>query len=322
MTLNELVKLTTLWTTGPRWLSHENALQTVRKLYIPICKDLENAVVEGRDKRIREGNGMPTGSLLKMMKTYDSIFFTHLLCDVCTSLSSLTRLFERNDVDLSIIEPKIQATITGLQKMKMKDGPYLAKAQVVADELGISGQPKDVTEARNKFLDELYEEMENRLQNYDVISNLSALNLSQVPPDGATFHGDHQVSQLAEMFNLDVDETLSQWNEMKEMFRDELSDCTPAKLLRTMTDKKSTLGEMYPNVVNLLKVHESLIISTAPIERVFSRVKLIVSDHRNRLKVETTNKLLMVALNTEEEADMDFNKVVSSFLKKKCRRIC
>ena len=65
----------------------------------------------------------------------------------------------------------------------MKDGPYLAKAQVVADELGISGQPKDVTEARNIFLDELYEEMENRLQNSDVISNLSALNLSQVPPD-------------------------------------------------------------------------------------------------------------------------------------------
>lgn len=32
-----------------RWLSHEAAVQTVRKLYIPIIMDLENAVVSGRD---------------------------------------------------------------------------------------------------------------------------------------------------------------------------------------------------------------------------------------------------------------------------------
>ena len=118
-----------------RWLSHENALQTVRKLYVPIVRDLENAVAEGRDKKIKDGSGIPAGSLLKMMKTYSSIFFIHLLCDVCSSLASLTRLFERNDVDISIVEPKIQATISCLQKMKVKDGPYLTKAMTVANEL-------------------------------------------------------------------------------------------------------------------------------------------------------------------------------------------
>ena len=134
-----------------RWLSHENALQTVWKLYVPIVRDLENAVAEGRDKKIKDGSGIPAGSLLKMMKTYSSIFFIHLLCDVCSSLASLTRLFERNDVDLSIVEPKIQATISGLQKMKVKDGPYLTKAMTVANELFV--EEADLTEKKNKFLD-------------------------------------------------------------------------------------------------------------------------------------------------------------------------
>ena len=53
-----------------RWLNHENTLLTVRKLYVPIVRDLENAVTEGRDKRIKDGSGIQAGSLLKMMKSY------------------------------------------------------------------------------------------------------------------------------------------------------------------------------------------------------------------------------------------------------------
>lgn len=109
---------------------------------------------------------------------------------------------------------------------------------------------------------------------------------------------------------------------MKEIFKEEMSSCTPGHMLRTLTEKKRTLGDIYPNMVKLLRVHESLIISTAGVERVFSRVKLIVTEHRNRLQVQTTNKLLMVALNTDSEADIDFKQVVKYYLKQKNRRIC
>ena len=109
--------------------------------------------------------------------------------------------------------------------MKLKDGPYLAKAQAVADELGIIGELGISKEAKDNFLDVLIDEMESRLQNTESTNSLSALNLSQVPPDSVTFHGDHQVTQMAELFKLDVDETLFQWNEFKEMSRDELPNC-------------------------------------------------------------------------------------------------
>ena len=85
----------------------------------------------------------------------------------------------------------------------------------------------DLTETKNTFLDKLNDQMESHLQNTEIISHLSALNLSQVPPDVTTFHGDHQVTQLAELFNLDVDDTLFQWNELKDIFKEEIHECTP-----------------------------------------------------------------------------------------------
>ena len=171
-----------------RWLSHKDTLQTVRKLYVLIVRDLENAVVEGRDTKIKDGSGIQAGSLLKMMKTYSSIFLIHLLCDVYSCLSSLIRLFERNDVDLSIVEPKIQAAVSGLQKMKVKDGPYLTKSMTIANELFV--EETDLTGTKNKFLEELNDQTESRLKNTEIITHLSALNLSQIPPDATTFHGD------------------------------------------------------------------------------------------------------------------------------------
>lgn len=49
----------------------------------------------------------------------------------------------------------------------------------------------------------------------------------------------------------------------------------------------------------LLNLAVTLPILTAEVERVFSQVTLILSDHRNRLKVENTDNLLILKLNGE-----------------------
>ena len=47
-----------------RWLSYEDTLQTVRKLYVPIVRDMGNAVAEGTYTKIKNGNGIPADSIL------------------------------------------------------------------------------------------------------------------------------------------------------------------------------------------------------------------------------------------------------------------
>ena len=87
----------------------------------------------------------------------------------------------------------------------------------VANELFVD--EADLTRTTNKFLDELNDQMESRLQITGIITHLSALNLSQVPPDATEFHGVHEVTQLAELFNFDVDDTLFQWSSLKTVLK-------------------------------------------------------------------------------------------------------
>lgn len=307
-----------------RWLSHEKSLQTVRKLYNPILRDLENAAAEGRDKTIRDGCGIPPSSLLKMMKNYRNLFFIHMLCDVCATVGSLTRLFEREDVDLSIIEPKLQATVAVLEKMKKHPGPYLSKVNAIAKDLQIQviDDMKQINDNKDDFLNNLVENIEGRLENPELVTRLAALNLTQANKDTLSFYGDMEVCQLAEHFGLDEEETQRQWTEIKELFEKEVDKCTARHLLQTLSKKRLTLGNVFPEVVKLLSIAETLIISTSAVERVFSRVQLIVTTHRNRLNVKTTNNLLMVGINTNCVSDIDLKKVVRKFLSKSKRRIC
>ena len=81
--------------------------------------------------------------------------------------------------------------------------------------------------------------------------------------------------------------------------------------------------EMFPNVYKLMCVATVLPLSTAEVERVFSQVKLIKNEHRNRLKQSTLENLLHIKLNCDKNMfDALLNKVVDKFFRIKQRRLC
>uniref|UniRef100_A0A8W8MDJ3 Uncharacterized protein n=1 Tax=Magallana gigas TaxID=29159 RepID=A0A8W8MDJ3_MAGGI len=57
----------------------------------------------------------------------------HLLRDTVYISTSLTKTSEGKDVDLSIIEPRVSATITTLKRMEEKDAPFTSRAASVAE---------------------------------------------------------------------------------------------------------------------------------------------------------------------------------------------
>ena len=90
-------------------------------------------------------------------------------------------MFEKSDVDLSIMEQKIKASMHGLYKMKVRDEPYLVKAHVVAEELSITGEEGEVKDAKIKFLDELHEQLESPLEKTETINNLEGCSADPKP---------------------------------------------------------------------------------------------------------------------------------------------
>jgi hypothetical protein len=121
---------------------------------------------------------------------------------------------------------------------------------------------------------------------------------------------------------LKENETRTWKNNLKEMVQSKIEKCNSKYLLKLLTKHLATVGNIYPNLFKLLCVFETLIISTSAVERVFSKVQLNVTVHRNRLKVSTTSDILMISINNENVDCLDLDKVVDEFLSRKKRRIC
>ncbi|XP_046571837.1 zinc finger protein 862-like [Haliotis rubra] len=187
-------------TVHTRWLSHERAVHAVRQCYPAILADLENAVGMGNDKRAGDKLSVTAEGLYKQLKSYDKLYFILLLCDVCSMLANLTKLFERRDLDLSIVEPQLRSSVASLKRMKEKPGPYLSKVDQLTSQYGIEmtkSRQINVQSSMDTFLDLLIGNLEDRLQATPVLTSLSALDLRKAGDSSfLTFHGDAEVCLL------------------------------------------------------------------------------------------------------------------------------
>ena len=84
------------------------------------------------------------------------------------------------------------------------------------------------------------------------------MDLSQVDEDSSICYGDNEITTLCEQFDLDVDDTLVEWNNLKEMVQSEIEKCNSKYLLKLLTKHLATVGNIYPNLFKLLCVSETL----------------------------------------------------------------
>jgi len=92
--------------------------------------------------------------------------------------------------------------------------------------------------------------------------------------------------------------------------------------IAVIMNQKLGLKEIYPNVLQVLCIAAVLPMSTAEVERVFSQIKLIKNDHRNRLNQKTLQNLLHIKLNCDTVLFYSIlENVVVKFFKVKQRRL-
>ena len=73
--------------------------------------------------------------LLYAMKTYRFVATLYFLCDVVPILTTLSLMFQKENVSLTAILPSVNATISSLNLLKNQPGPNLQK---VDDVLGVT----------------------------------------------------------------------------------------------------------------------------------------------------------------------------------------
>lgn len=168
---------------------------------------------------------------------YGMLYFIHLLCDVCTSLASLTRTFEREDVDLFIIERRVSAIITTLKRWR---SPFYKPCLICSScELMDWNKRRHCTcnqGCQEQFQRQLDLHMEKRMENYTLVDQV--LNLVTVTQDSLIFYGEAAINSLPVHFSMDKDITLNQWSEWKELLDTSI--------------KQTRLSDLFPNIYKLL----------------------------------------------------------------------
>lgn len=86
-----------------RWLSHDQAITAIRRTMPSLLATLEREATEKQDA--------VASGLVRAMKTYNFIATVYLLSDVLPHLTTLSLLFQRQSVDLSVVQPQVTATI-------------------------------------------------------------------------------------------------------------------------------------------------------------------------------------------------------------------
>jgi hypothetical protein len=301
-----------------RWLSHLDAVTSLRDTYQAVIMDLENAVESGNDN-VRLGSGPSASGLAKKLKSYESVHIVHFLCDALKPVTNLALVFEKNDIDLSIIKPRKEATISALNRLKTVDGISMKRAETLLMENNImpsENQKRLVKEAEQQFVDNLIEEIENRLASSDLIDCMSVFNMEEV----TTFYGNDEIMHLADHFRLCGDQTLMEWESLKDAVSSVEQETVkgPTKLMQLLTKLKLSTGQCFGNIEKLCATAAVIPVSTAEVERVFSEVNRTKTDIRNRLDVDTVHQLLTIHRNDKY---LDFGKTVNRWHGQKNRRI-
>lgn len=305
-----------------RWLSPENAMNSIRKNFHAIIVDLENAAVNGSSS---SGSGPTAADLLKHVKTFNFYRLIHFMCDVLAIISKLTLTFEKRDLDISRVEDKVIATLDALKKLKRKPGGlHCRNLEENARKIGITAPicNKDsiFASTASDFIDTLIKNISHRLENVSMIMFLSILNLKQMSDNDSLFYGMAEMTEMANFYKIDEDSLLGEWDDFKNSFyqggaTDEFLSLP--NLCETVHKLNNEVGDQFPLLKRLLCIANTLPLSTSEVEKVFSQVQLIITDHQSRLKVDNVENLLMVKLNGE----IDFESSVQHWLKQKNRRI-
>ena len=123
-----------------------------------------------------------------------------------------------------------------------------------------------------------------------MISCLGVLDSSHLD-EVTSMYGLEEVEKLAAHFRLNEDNLIMEWTSLLDVLA-ERPRCGSSidaiyQLLRGDDMAHLGLGQQYPLLAHLYAIALTIPVSTAEVERVFSQLALIKSDHRNRLRGDT-----------------------------------
>lgn len=309
-----------------RWLSHDQAVSTIRRILPSLVAHVEKEAEE-------KGDALALG-LVHVIRKYYFVASLYLLSDILPHLSRLSRLFQESDIDFSKVQVHVANTLEVLEALKVHDGPYMQKldsaleeelsaCRVIVKDVDPHNFAKNVKIA---YIEELIENVRSRFPDVAIISALSIFNSESIPPTSSeefSKYGEEQLDVLKRHFKEDVIDHGSldqEWVYFKQLLLDNCRGLTTREVIE-MIIKDSSLRTILPQFCKVANIAKTVPVSTADCERGFSAVKRIKTVLRNRLKTETLDCLLRISVEGPQLKDFDFDSAATFWASRRNRRL-
>lgn len=317
-----------------RWFSFYNVLEGIYKSW--------SALIIYFDSTELSKDPKATG-LRKSLLQYKFPAMTWYLMDIIPVITTLNLVFQKDSLDVSVIKPIVDTTISKLEYLKSNDGHYkqefkrLLKGDTLFDHgLSYKTQQEQLVEsAMQTFINNLIENMKKRFpdDSISVVSAFDALamrDLSFVPTSQIDAYGSDKLDVLLDYYSkprgvpevpeiVDAKATRAEYSLLKPLVLQQ----------RYLRDKLAVLWkiifechkEQFQNLLKLASIALTLPVQTAICERGFSCQNNIKTAHRNRLNESSLQTLMTISIEGPPLRSFDAAKVLQEFKTKKQRRI-
>ena len=302
-----------------RWLSHQAAVDALRRSLVPVLRSLDYEASE---------RGEPTASgLLKFMKKYFFVASLSLFADVLPHICRLSKMMQSSSLDFSVLHPLIDSCIHHVEKQIETPGQYFSEVDSLITSLDEASHLVEVTDimkhsfltqVKTPYLTALVKNLHDRFPTVKLLSSFGIFNPSQFPDSEPErdLYGISELDTLLDYYSsgpLAVDSNLAQqeWAELKIFLsRDSENSGLKPQTLKGLSEFLLCTPErekLFPVLSQLVARGLILPIATADCERAFSAMNRIKTTPRNRLKTSTLEQLMMISIEGPSADEFDFS---------------
>ena len=323
-----------------RWLSFDESVRAMVQEFITHLHVFEF---------FKENDATACG-LLTQTRNHKFIGTLYILKEILQNLAVLSKTLQQGELSFAGLPSAVSYCLAKLDDVLRRKDEILATLSVDLSEDGKFGLAGiQITEASTNFLSDLItnyvaklkENIIARFPSLPLVQAFSIFDLQRLPPKEAPEFKNYGVNHVATLGNhfgateyVEVEALKSEWEHFKFVAQDLKSECpismdttpqpgnTPTEWLLTKLCSIGTFRVMFPNLVKLSAVAQSLPVTNAWPERGASALKRIKTRLRNSLKDDMLGALLQVSINGPpvSEAKEVVEQAIDLWLDEKQRR--
>ncbi|KAK5848763.1 hypothetical protein PBY51_008456 [Eleginops maclovinus] len=311
-----------------RWLSLERAVKGMRANWVALVLELEEEEA-ARDCPVAKG-------LRRQLQKSTFPALTHLLTDVLSVVNRMNLTFQKEDVNISSIQPVVNMTLASLDDLISEPGVAERKFNEASQDgrfCGITLTQPDAqafSKLRSQYLAEITKSVKKRFpeEHLGIIADLdTVLNASRYPTADSALktHGLEALERVCDQYGsprgaaaplVENDRMQRDFLPMKRVLAGSGNPSFRGSCRLLIT----SLGEMFPDFRALAEVALVIPVSSVAAERGFSLQNKIKTATRSRLSEAKAQHLMSIASAAESIDTFDYTQASALFKSMRPRR--